>query len=89
MIKEEFEMFKHRPDDEGDFEFNEIDDVDEFSEDREHSRRIPQGYIINQRRGVKKMLPTSKQSFINWRNDANLKSFYSNHPSILITDNTP
>jgi len=53
------------------------DDTDEFVYDNDKTWRLPKGFIGNQNWGVKKMLPTSKASFINWRNEANLKSFHS------------
>ena len=42
---------------------------------------IPKQFISNQKRGVKKKLPQSKKSFLEWRHNANLRSFHSNHSS--------
>lgn len=60
----------------------EEDDTDEFVIEHEKEWKVPAGFIVNQKRGVKKLLPTSKESFLNWRNEANLKSFHSIHSNM-------
>lgn len=57
------------------------DDTNEFVSDGEKDWWLPSGFIVNWR-GVKKLLPTSKSSFLNWWNDANLKSFHSIHSNM-------
>ena len=59
----------------------EDEDTDEFQTETEKERKLPTGFIVNQR-GVKKLLPKSKASFLNWWNEANLKSFHSIHSNM-------
>lgn len=61
VIRSEFEMFKQDAEEDLEFEMDENEaDVDEFIEDREKFRKIPQGFIANTKRGVKKQLPITK-----------------------------
>ena len=75
VIWKEFQIFSSQIEEE--FEFWEIDDVDEFEEDWEKTRKVHVGLIGNHKKGVKKLLPSSKASFVHWWNESNLKSFCS------------